>query len=494
MELFLIGHDYRYAVEQMLLTLYPAERPLYPDAPSGVPAAAISLCRGARYAVARCRLTTATGVYRGEARAALASFTDALTEERLLQRIVKLCFYRAALRAGAPRSVWGALTGIRPATLLRRLLESGLSEQAALWRFQRDYDVSVARAALCLHTARAATEARRTLTQRDVCLYIGIPFCPTRCAYCSFVSQDVSRSMEMIPAFLTALRRDMEATAAAVRRGGLRVVSVYIGGGTPTTLNAAQLSALCAWLSELFDLGGLREYCVEAGRPDTITPEKLAVLQAHGVTRLSVNPQTMSDVVLAAIGRKHTAAETRAAVRMARAAGTFELNMDLIAGLPADSAAGFADTLDAVLALSPENITVHTLARKKGSQILLSETPLPGGDEVEAMLDTARGRLTAAGYVPYYLYRQKFTSGGFENVGWTRPGRASLYNLCIMEELVSILAMGGGASTKLVTGDGRIERVFAPKYPREYCAGIDRVVADKEKIVAFYEALCRQQY
>ena len=485
MELFFSGHDYRYALEQMLLTLFPLERPVYPDRPGGLPAAAVSLSRGNRFAVARCRLTTESGTFSGEARVALRALTDPVVERRLLQRIIKLCFYRAALRSGLPRPVWGSLTGVRPTALLSRLLRDGLPPRTAVSRFRRDYDVSASRAALCLDTARASLAAGARLTQRDICLYIGIPFCPTRCAYCSFVSQDVSRSMELLAPFLAALERDMEATAAVVRRTNLRVVSVYLGGGTPTTLSAAQLDTLCTRLASLFDLTQA-EYCVEAGRPDTITPEKLAILRRHRVTRLSVNPQSMSDTVLSAIGRRHTADEI---VRAVDLADGFRLNMDLIAGLPTDSVAGFRRSLDTVLDFAPQNITIHTLTRKNGAALTLEDTPLPDASEVGAMLDTANTRLAAAGYAPYYLYRQKFISGGFENVGWTKPGGESLYNLCIMEELCSVLGMGGGASTKLVTGTGRIERLFQPKYPREYCAGIDKIVADKVKIETFIERL-----
>jgi len=233
----------------------------------------------------------------------------------------------------------------------------------------------------------------------------------------------------------------------------------------------------------------VRDYTVEAGRPDTITEEKMRVLRAHGVKRVSVNPQTMQDAVLAAIGRRHTAQDIVDALAAVRRAGDFDVNMDLIAGLPADSAEGFHETLSAVLALQPENITVHTLALKKGSRITLDETPLPAPEEVGKMLAEAMERLTAADYAPYYLYRQKFMAGGFENVGWSRPGRDNLYNICIMEELCSILSMGGGASTKLVSPAGRIERVFAPKYPLEYIQNIDKVCADKEKIKEFYNGL-----
>lgn len=489
MELFLRNNDYKYAVEQIMLMLFPEERPVYPEAPGGGLRAELRLGSGRVYETAFCRITGPRGRFDGAARIRLPGTADDIERERLRQRIVKLSFYRAGIKYLGEKPVWGALSGIRPGKLMSDLLEQGLSDTAALRRFMQLYDTDETRARLCLDTAHAALRAERGLGARDVCLYLGIPFCPTRCAYCSFVSQTVERSMGLIPPFLDALEMDIEATAESVRRAGLRVVSVYFGGGTPTTLSAPQLERVCAKLRESFDLSSCREFTVEAGRPDTITREKLEVLRAAGVTRLSVNPQTMSDRVLETIGRRHTAQDVVAAMETARSVGGFAINMDLIAGLPGDDPEGFKFTLGRVLELRPENITVHTLALKKGSRITLEGTRLPGPDEVGQMLGAALGELRGAGFEPYYLYRQKFMSGGFENVGWCLPGQENLYNICIMEELRSVLAMGGGASTKLVSGTGRIERFFAPKYPKEYIESIGRVCADKEKTVRFYSAL-----
>ena len=296
--------------------------------------------------------------------------------------------------------------------------------------------------------------------------------------------------MQLIPPFLDALLKEIAATAEAVRALGLRVISVYFGGGTPTTLSAQQLDTLIRTMEQQFDLSQLMEFTVEAGRPDTITEEKLAVLKAHGVSRISVNPQTMSDAVLEEIGRKHTAADVLSALSLVRRTGGFSINMDLIAGLTGDSAAGFQTTLDTVLDLRPENITVHTLSRKKGSRVTKEQKRIPGPDEVSSMLDYAMAELRTHDYRPYYLYRQKNMSGGFENVGWTLEGHENLYNICIMEELCSIVAMGGGGSTKLVCpGNGKNIRLMAPKYPYEYIDHIDKVCGDKEKIKEFYNVL-----
>ena len=487
MELFLSGHAYRYAVEQIMLMLFPEERPTYPARPSGALRARVNLREGAVWLTATTEIVSGDRRFAGMARVRASALTDPLIAERLRQRIVKQSFYRASVRYRGEKPVWGALSGIRPALLMRRLLDEGMDDAAARRRFIGLYDVQPERAALCLDAAHAALAAERTLAPEDVCLYVGVPFCPTRCAYCSFVSQSVEKSMKLIPEFTQALKKDIRATAEAARESGRRVAAVYFGGGTPTTLSAAQLDEVLTELAGAFDLRACRELTVEAGRPDTITREKLEVLRGHGVTRVSVNPQTMSDRVLEAIGRRHTAADVLRALELVRAVGGFQVNMDLIAGLPEDDPAGFERTLRCVLSLGAENVTVHTLALKKGSRILLEGTRLPGAAEVGEMLDCAASLLRGAGYAPYYLYRQKFMSGGFENVGWCRPGTENLYNICIMEELCSILSMGAGASTKLASGDGLLKRFFAPKYAKEYIDGIGKVCADKRQITEFFQ-------
>ena len=487
MKLYLFGHDYKYAVEQMLLTLYPSERPEYGVGKPEGDRMELRLSRGASRVTGSCTLVQGERRWYGRAAADSAALTDALTADRVCQRLVKNAMYRAALHAGHSRPAWGALTGVRPGKLLCALLEQGMEEKEALRRFIAEYDVSPERAALCLDTSRHTLRAIESLQSGDVCLYVGIPFCPTRCAYCSFVSQSVEKSMQLIEPFMDALMREIEAVAAEVCALDLRVVSIYMGGGTPTTLSPQQLERLCTKLEEVYDLSALREYTVEAGRPDTVTAEKLRVLRRHGVDRVSVNPQTMSDKVLETIGRRHTAADIVSALALVREIGGFAVNMDLIAGLPGDTVEGFSDTLDQVLALAPENITVHTLSLKKGSRLTLEGTAIPTAAEVSRMLDLAGERLRGADYGAYYLYRQKFMSGGFENVGWARPGRENLYNICIMEELCSILAMGAGGSTKLIVRDGgRNIRLMAPKYPLEYIENIERCCAEKQKIREFF--------
>lgn len=486
MKLLLKGHDYKYAAEQMLLTLFPGEKPEYTDAESDS-SAEISLTEGAEYATAVTKLFREGKWASGTAKVRLSRLTGKLRRDSLLSMAVKLSFYRAAMKLLPEKPAWGALTGIRPGTIMTKLLESGLSEKAAVSEMKRLYFLDGKRASLLLDTSRASIKVKEELEKGDIGIYVGIPFCPTRCAYCSFVSQSVQKSMKLIPPFLDALERELRELGGVVRELGLRPVTVYIGGGTPTTLSPEELTRLIAALREAFDFSHVRDFSVEAGRPDTITAEKLDALRNGGVTRISVNPQSTSDEVLRAIGRSHTAEDFRNAYRLARERFGGEINTDLIAGLPADTPESFAASLREMIALGAENITVHTLSLKKGTAITLGNVKIPGKAEVAQMLETAIEELRGAGYSPYYLYRQKNMSGGFENVGWSKKGRENLYNIVIMEELCTIIAAGGGASTKLVdTASGRIERIFDYKYPKEYIEGIEKTLADKDKIRKFY--------
>ena len=487
MNIFLEGHDHRYAVEQLLLTLFPDERPVYPERDDGGDGVAIRLTRGERFASASCRLRRQGRTARGAARYALSRGSEPRDAVRLEQKIVKLAFYRAALAWGREKPVWGALTGVRPAKFFDGLVRrDGLTPAGARTALVREFGVDPDRAELCGAAWTAAEEARRRLAPEDVCLYVGIPYCPTRCAYCSFVSVDAPKLLRTIPDYLDALERELTALGDEIRKAELRVRAVYIGGGTPTTLSAAQLDRLLGAIRSAFELSACREFTVEAGRPDTVTGEKLDVLVRQGADRVSVNPQTMSDAVLETIGRRHTAEDIRRAAAMVKKT-PLSLNMDLIAGLPGDAPDAFAATVEEVLALAPENVTVHTLALKKGSRFLTEEGfDLPDGEAVGRMLRAARDRLTAAGYGPYYMYRQKYMSGSFENVGWTKPGHENLYNICIMEELCSILSAGAGGSTKLVAPDGTVKRLMSPKYPREYMDRIEETCAAKTRISEFY--------
>ena len=483
MKLQLIGHNEKYAVEQSLLTLFPGERPVYGEVtPEDEKWAVITL----REEGGSVCVTTRLGAEGKQAEYAYAFPLSGSDYEREGQRrhTIGISFFGAARSLLGIRPAWGSLTGVRPTKVAAALLREGGRGHADRV-LGETYFVTPERRALVIEAAEAGMKAADDLAPNDISLYVGIPFCPTRCAYCSFVAQSVEKSFGMVEPYLDALAAEIAAAGETVRALGLNIRSFYMGGGTPTTLSAAQMDRLLTALETHFDFTRLAELTIEAGRPDTITPEKLAVLRAHGTTRVSINPQSMNDRVLAAIGRRHTADDIRRAMDEVRAAGFPHVNMDLIAGLSEDTPESFAASLDEVLAMGADNITVHTLSLKKGSRITLEGTRIPSGDEVAQMLDYAREKLRTYGFAPYYLYRQKYMSGSFENVGWTKPGGEGLYNIYIMEELHSILSLGAGASTKMV-GGGDIRRAFNAKYPREYIDRPEKWRANLDAFSAFY--------
>ena len=483
MNLYFEGHDCRYAVEQMMMSLFPGARPVYPGVPPrpGEDDCAVVTFRDEGELVTAVSTVTRGGkTAEGTERAQIPAGADARERERVKQHILRLSFYRAATRLLGFEPPWGSLTGVRPVKLPTRALWSGQSEEEALSQLRGFYRVSESRARLAMDCAKAALKVKQSLREDEISLYLGIPFCPTRCAYCSFISADVGRSLRQVEPYLAALCREVAAAGEALQKAGKYVRTVYIGGGTPTTLSAEQLAVLLGAIRDRIDLSRCTEFTVEAGRPDTITPEKLAAIRTGGGDRVSVNPQTMEDDVLKAMGRAHTASDIRRAMAMVRESGIPCVNMDLIAGLPADSAAGFRRSLDEVLSLSPENVTVHTLALKRGARLMEEQRRLPGAAEVTAMLDYAEHALRQSGYVPYYLYRQKYMSGSFENVGWCKPGKENAYNICMMEELHSILSLGAGGISKVIDWEkGAIERSNNPKYPTEYLEHIDDICAAK---------------
>ena len=487
MKLTFRGHDDRYAVEQSLLAFFPEERPVY-EGEDGESHAEVTLREGGTYAVGVTVLTYGGKKARGEARVRVAGVSDEYERERLRQRALKLSFFRAAREVTGVTPSWGALTGIRPAKLVRSMMEEGMTAAQADRVLRETYCVSPARRRLALESAAAGLKAKNELRPEEISLYIGIPFCPTRCAYCSFVSASVEKSFKLMEPYLEALTAEIDAAGRMVRETGLRVKSFYMGGGTPTTLSARQMDALLTKVNESFDLSGCAEYCIEAGRPDTIDREKLQVLLDHGADRISVNPQSLEAQVLEAIGRHHSPEDIERAMELAVSMGFPHVNMDLIAGLPADTPEGFRRTLDRCMTFGADNITVHTLSLKKGSRILLEGLPIPTAEDVAAMLDYADPALRARGFQPYYLYRQKYMSGSFENVGWCISGAEGLYNIYIMEELHSILSLGAGGSTKMVdTKRNRIERVFHPKFPLEYIQRPEKLAENLETFRRFHE-------
>ncbi len=480
MRLILEGHDHRYAVEQMVTILLPSD-PVGSD--SADPNRGVVTLAGD---TAQAVFTLEGREGRGTARADEFGLDTPLDPRAMEQRLVKMATYRAIVPlTGKP--AWGALSGVRPAKLVRKWLEKGADSPACASLLTGLYGLDREKAILAIRCAQEARAVDARLAPGDVSLYIGIPFCPTRCAYCSFISSDIKGTLALVEPYVEALERELGWAGDYLKRKGLRLRSVYMGGGTPTTLSAGQLDRLLTALDGFLDRSALAEFTVEAGRPDTITPEKLAVLRGHGVERISVNPQTLSDEVLQAMGRSHTAGQFLDAYALARSAGFEAINTDLIAGLPKDSPDGFRQTLDRLLELAPEEITVHTLALKHGSALLTDperRETVPDARQVTQMLAYAAQVLPQAGYRPYYLYRQKYMTGAMENVGWTRREESGFYNIVMMEELGSVLALGSGGVTKLIDRrTGAVTRHTNPKYPKEYLERLGEILEEREALI-----------
>lgn len=383
---------------------------------------------------------------------------------------------------------WGCLTGIRPVKKVNALLDKGFSKEEIFGELRKKYMVSDRKLELAYKTAVTQKKYFDSLGRRSFSLYVSIPFCPSRCSYCSFVSHSIDNpsAKKLLPEYVEKLCGEIKQTADIAAEIGLDLDTIYIGGGTPTSLSAEQLKLVMETLKKSFDISKIREYTVEAGRADTITAKKLEVIKEYGATRISVNPQTMNDSVLQAIGRRHSAEDVVNAFRLARKIGFDNINMDTIAGLPSDTCEGFRHTIDTLCGLDPESITIHTLTVKRSSA-LFSEENLRVDSRISDMVNYGQEKLGGCGYLPYYLYRQKNTVDNLENVGYAKQGFESLYNIYIMEEAQTILAVGAAGSTKLVNPDtNKIERLFNYKFPYEYISRHEKMLEKKKKIYEFY--------
>ena len=413
---------------------------------------------------------------------------DAEDYDKECERVLAIQLFNCFTQLTGYKSPWGILTGVRPAKLYSSLCKKGGKLYARDF-FKEKFLISDKKIELCEQTFEREGEITKQSERDSFSLYVSIPFCPTRCSYCSFVSHSVDKAKKLIPEYLEKLICEITVTAKIAKDNNLKLRSVYIGGGTPTTLNATQLERLMKVISDNFDIAG-KEYTVEAGRPDTITEEKLRVIKENGATRISINPQTMNDDVLNAIGRKHTSSDTVDAFLLARKIGFDNINMDLIAGLPSDTYESFCNTVERVTELNPDSVTVHSLALKRAST-LNSENSLPefeSGVVASKMVDFAHDALSQKGITPYYMYRQSKTVGNNENVGYATQNKESFYNVYIMDETHTILACGASAVTKLrQPGGSYIERIFNYKYPYEYINNFDEILSRKDRISAFYE-------
>ena len=377
---------------------------------------------------------------------------------------------------------WGYLTGLRPVKRARYYLDKGFDEQKVFDLFTNDYKVSEEKTRLSLNIAAREAKMLKPYNHKDCCLYIAVPFCPTRCEYCSFVSYSNDKLFKTIPDYLERLDEDLIRTAEVIKNTGFNLRSVYIGGGTPSVLSETQIGRILDRVTEKFDLSKLNEFTFESGRPDTTTLSKLSLVKSYGVDRVSVNPQTTRDDVLKRIGRAHTAKQFFDAANAALSVGFKSINGDLIAGLPGDDFEGFTKSLEDLIGLGFNNITVHTLSVKNAAPMRFDESEVYDADGVNARncVSYSYRRLREAGLSPYYLYRQKNTVGNAENVGYAVPGTECDYNVLMMEETNTVFACGASAITKLVAGDGgKIERIAFPKYPFEYLSAPHGIGEDK---------------
>ena len=478
MKLYLKGHNERYPVEQLQMQLFGDRPTQFVETPfSGEDGAVSTLHDGRLYRTATAKITR-----NGKTASASRRIRLEQADVRMTRRILQQSYYLAAVQLLPETPPWGALSGVRPTKLATKALLSGGSEKDAERMLRDVYFVTPERRRLCLDASRHTLEAARLLEPNDLSVYIGIPFCPTRCTYCSFVSRTIGRKTELLEPYLLALEQEIAVTGRLLAQSGRTIRTLYIGGGTPTTLSAPQMERLLRVIRDNFDLSRCIEFTVEGGRPDTLDLEKLQIIRSGGADRMSINPQTMEDAVLRACGRPHKAADVLRAYGEAADAGFSAINMDLIAGLPADTTAGFRRSLDAVATLNPANITVHTLALKKGADLFERRENLPSAGDVAEMVAYGEQTLRALGYKPYYLYRQKYMSGSFENVGWSRDNLDCLYNIYMMEEVHTILSLGGGGMNKVNLPDGTLRRFHNPKFPEQYIEMLPGVLEQKQEL------------
>ena len=413
------------------------------------------------------------------------SFDKSGKSEKLIKKIfIAACtksFSHAALKIRKINFSWGVMCGIRPAKNARELKDEGFSDEQIRQIFKNVYEVSDEKTELALEVAKNEQILLENIGKNSISLYIGIPFCPTRCVYCSFVSTDIRVSGKYMSEFVEKLLLEIDKTAEIINKAGVYVENIYIGGGTPTTLSANDFEKIFNRLYSKINLEKVIEFTVEAGRPDTITEEKLGVLKKFGVNRISINPQTMNDITLNKIGRSHSVEMIHRAYSLAKKTGFEIINMDLIAGLMDETPDMFKYSLDEVIKLNPENITVHSLCIKRAADYRHIKKELTKGEDMKKMLDYTQKRMKEEGYAPYYMYRQKNSSGNFENVGYAKQGTMSTYNVNIMEEKQTIIALGGGGSSKIILND-RIERVFNFKDPLEYINRFDEILYKKDEI------------
>ena len=485
MKLCNIGHNFDYEMEKLIRLFLPFEKiEVLHNEEKDTKCAVCEVKQCGNDTVVRVKLV----LENGEAEfSALVDKKIPDTRKETQHELGRQLFYCFEKITGY-RPDWGILTGVRPAKLFSRYCKDYGSDYAEDF-FKSKFLVKKEKLELCQKAVSGEEAIVKLSKDNSFSLYLSVPFCPSRCSYCSFVSHSIERAKEIIPQYVELLCKELEITADIAKNLGLRLETVYVGGGTPTTLNSEQLNQVLGTVNKCFDMSTVREFTVEAGRPDTIDTDKLLAIKKNGVTRISINPQTMNDNVLAAIGRRHTAQDTVDVFNLAREIGFNNINMDLIAGLPTDTFESFKDTLDAILKLNPESVTVHSLSMKRASTLNTSgqHSEIQSGAEASKMVNYARDLLTKNNVLPYYMYRQSKTVGNLENVGYAKAGFEGLYNVYIMDETHTILACGASAVTKLKDNSQKnIKRIFNFKYPYEYISGFEEQISRKTEIGEFY--------
>lgn len=473
MILKVINHDFVYDMKNLCTVFFPWEK-IRDDGQDNI--TVITKADGNEYFVS-CKLfdreVSKTHI--------LLSSEDGATEMSVL-------LYNVLSEITGFKPPWGILFGVRPAKLMHRFVGE-MGEEKARKYFLDEFLVTAKKTDLALEVMKHENKIIALSKPESFSLYVSIPFCPSRCAYCSFVSHSIERTHKLLEPYVELLCTELEKTAEIAKKLNLRLETIYFGGGTPTTLSAEQLTKLFSVIKSDFDLTHLREFTVEAGRPDTVTEEKLMALKNAGVGRISINPQTFNDAVLQTIGRKHTCAQTLEAFKLARKCGFDNINMDLIAGLPNDTLDSFKNSVDTAISLGAESVTVHTLALKSAAYMVTRENAYDISDKIltSNMVDYSNDKLKSNGYYPYYMYRQSKSLGNLENVGWCKDGLDCLYNVYMMDETHSVFAVGAGAVTRLKNQQtGKIERIYNFKYPYEYIDRFDELIDRKEAIIKFY--------
>ncbi len=478
MNLYIKNHSFHYEMENLLRLFFPNEKinVIKDSAEPCAPFVFTELCE---------EIKVDANINGFKRSLSLPIVSDEMENERRMAELI----FRILTEYTGVKPPWGLLTGVRPVKLLRRLIaEDGLI--GAVDAFRSKFFVSDDKLILARRTLAYEDEILALSDERSFSLYISIPFCPSRCKYCSFVMQSIERTAHLVEPYVRLLCKELEYTAKIASDLNLRLETVYMGGGTPTTLSPRQLEMVLRTVSENFDLSACREVTVEAGRPDTITQEKLLALKQNGVNRISINPQTLNDDVLKIIGRKHTANQALQAYALAQKIGFDSINMDLIAGLPGDNPESFFKTLDGVCSLNPQCITVHTLSMKRSSTLTEEGVTLDRkqADDTARMLKYAEKRLQDEDYISYYLYRQSRMAGNLENTGWSKRGKECLYNVFVMDETHTIFGCGAGAVTKLKSpSHDYLKRIFNFKYPYEYIDRFDEMLSRKDQTYEFYE-------